>query len=124
MKQILKSKDLVGKTIAQVLETDYNEMWIKFDDDSFVVIEPKTINDQGFSSQETIGIDEYEHDADSHELLELGIISEKEYQHAKHLEKLATKIKQEEYEKERERQMRQVELEQYKKLKTKYEDKY
>lgn len=77
MEQIKKVKDLIGKTIAQVIypKENYEDMWIKFTDSSFVIldIEDRT---KGFDQkQEVIRIYPWDKDMTNDELVKLGLIS-------------------------------------------------
>lgn len=100
MKQLLCTKELVGKTISKTLQSP-EEFWIKFTDDSFVVLE---IDDktEGFGySHRYIDISEYLVTSCQHELVKIGLISQEVYEEA---------CQEEAEEYERERQQREREL--------------
>lgn len=86
MKQLLTEKDLIGKTVATIVTAHISgEMWIKFTDNSFVVIDA----DATFRP-EVVVVSEWPVPVDSQELLMLGVITATEY----------SKIKQEQKEKQ------------------------
>ena len=77
MKQIKDHKDLVGKTIEQVIypiET-YQDMWIKFTDGSFVVLDREDRTEGFGQTQDVIRIYPWDKDMTNDELVELGLIS-------------------------------------------------
>ena len=125
MKQLINKKELVGKTISEILQSS-QEFWIKFTDDSFVVLEIIN-NTEGFGYTSTIiDVSDYIINATNNELVKLGLITQDRYEEA---------CKEEEEEYERERQQRERELyeqqeleneirerELYKQLKKKFDD--
>ena len=77
MKQIKEHKDLVGKTIAQVIypKENYQDMWIKFTDGSFVVLDIEDRTEGFGQTQEVVRIYPWDKDMTDDELVELGLIS-------------------------------------------------
>lgn len=81
MKQIFNHKELLGKTISQVLmpEDYFEDMWIKFTDNSFVVLKTNNLS-VGFEQDKyTLTICEYNKDNTNEELLKLGLITKQEH---------------------------------------------
>lgn len=119
LNQIMDISDMVGKTISATKQ-DCNDLWIKFTDDSFAVLE---VNDttEGFGYTRTnVDIYKYKKDNTDTPLLDLGLISHKQY-------KYACDKKEEEYKQYVERsteenrlRLEKYELEQLKKLNEKY----
>ena len=124
MNQIKDHKDLIGKTIAQVIypiET-YQDMWIKFTDGSFVILD-KEDRTEGFGqTQEVVRIYPWDKDMTSSELVELGLISPQ--MHTNAVEERERRWEEERQERAKEEESR-VEVEEKKlldKLKNKYPD--
>jgi hypothetical protein len=100
MNQILNKKELVGKTISETLQTS-QEFWIKFTDDSFVVLQIIN-NTEGFGYTNTIiDVSDWIVNTTNNDLVKLGLISQEVYEEA---------CQEEEEEYERERQKREREL--------------
>lgn len=122
MKQLFEEKELIGKTIAMVLmpKESYQDMWIKFTDNSFVVIDTED-RTEGFGQERRIRvISDWEKDNTNEELVELGLITKSEYE-------LALYEEEKRYEKERrerdaieQKRIEDYEKEQLAKLKKKY----
>ena len=55
MKQLFKKEDLIGKTIVDTFipTESYQDLWLKFNDDSFIVFEIDDIT-EGFGYQKQI----------------------------------------------------------------------
>jgi hypothetical protein len=84
MRQLFKQEQLIGKTITQVImpEGSDSDLWIKFTDDSFVVIQVVD-RTQGFGqTQNVIVISDWEKDNTDKELVELGFITRYQYDQA------------------------------------------
>lgn len=123
LKQIFNHQELIGKTIEQIIipKYSYQDLWIKFTDQSFVVLDVNDVT-QGFGQQkEIVNISSYTIDNTNKELIELGLITKEQYNSA---------IIEEEKIHEQERLQRDVleqkRIEDYEKdilskLKTKYE---
>lgn len=123
MKQLFKPEELLGKTIAQtIIDVDDNEdWWVKFTDNSFVVLCIRNLARVSYEHKEAISISDEIQDETSRELLALGIVSQLQHNQA-------TKRKCEEHDKEyREKTLKQqqeieeVERKQLAELKKKYE---
>lgn len=122
MKQLFEVKKMVGKTVKKTC-WGYNEreLWIRFTDDTFIVIR-STSRSEGFGhSYDVIEIDDIPADNTDHSLVNLGLITKSEYNYAieerdkkYELEKLKQQEEQEEHN-------REEELLLLKKLKEKYE---
>lgn len=122
MKQLFEQKELIGKTIAQVLmpKESYQDMWIKFTDNSFAVFDTED-RTEGFGYEKRVRvICEWEKDNTDEELVELGLITKDEHE-------LALEDEDKKYEKERserdaieQKRIENLEKEQLAKLKTKY----
>jgi len=96
MKQLFKQKELIGKTIEQVLmpKETYQDMWIKCTDSSFAVFDTED-RTEGFGQEKLIYvISDCEKDNTNEELVELGFITKSEH-------KLALEKEDERYEKRR-----------------------
>jgi len=124
MKQIKNHKDLVGKTIEQVIypiET-YQDMWIKFTDGSFVVLDREDRTEGFGQTQDVIRIYPWDKDMTNDELVELGLISPQ--MHTNAVEERERRWEEERQERAKEEESR-VEVEEKKlldKLKNKYPD--
>ena len=78
MKQLVKITDLINKTISKTIKSN-DELYIKFMDDSFVVFEINN-NTEGFGyDKKSIEISDYIRDNTYHELVELGLITKKDF---------------------------------------------
>ena len=123
MKQLFEQKDLIGKTIAQVLmpKESYQDMWIKFTDNSFAVFDTED-RTEGFGQEKCIRvISDWKKDNTNEELVELGLITKSQHE-------LALEEKEKRHEKERseryaveQKRIEDYEREQLAKLKTKYD---
>lgn len=120
LKEITELKDLKGKTIADTLES-HGKLWIKFTDDSFVVLEADEESDgYGYSSY-TIDVGGWSpKQADDRELYDLGIVSKKEHEAAVLVEEEAMERRMAEREAEAQARDREYELEQLRLLQSKY----
>ncbi len=124
MKQIKYQKELIGKTIAQVIipKEHYDDLWIKFTDGSFVVFDVSDISSGYESSKYLMSIEKYAKDMTDEELVELGLISPQE--HTNDIEEREKRWAEERKEREREddKHIKKHELELLDKLKNKYPD--
>ena len=77
MKQIKKQKDLVGKTIEQVIypKESYQDMWIKFTDSSFVILDIEDRTEGFGQTRVVVRIYPWDKDMTNDEFVELGLIS-------------------------------------------------
>lgn len=81
MKQLTEFKEVLGKEISKVYH-DGHKLWIRFKDDSFIVIEAVDIT-KGFGYTEyKVGIDNWTKDNTELGLLELKLITKKQFQEA------------------------------------------
>jgi len=120
MKQIIIKKDLIGKTIKNYYES-FDDLWIRFTDDSFVIFRCEDKTD-GFDQTHYIcNIFDYEVDNTYEPLVELGLISESDYEIACEDEERRFYEKRKQREIENEIQDRERELKLLEELKIKYE---
>lgn len=121
MKTNIKNiNELKGKTITDV-KLYSGELWLKFTDKTFTVL---VVNDitEGFEyTKNEVNIYQYDKDNTEHTLVDLGIISEKEYEEACKQEELEYQKRQEERNNQEKERIKNIELEQLEKLKSKYE---
>lgn len=122
MKQIFNKEELINKTIAAT-ENDGDEMYIKFTDNSFVVLK-HSYTGSGFGYNEyKIVISDYPEEKTNDILLNLGIVSQKEYDKACLLaEEEEQKRIEAYYEKEKQQQL-EYEKKVYEELKEKFNKK-
>lgn len=119
--QIKNIKELKGKTITDI-KSDCGELWLKFSDNTFIVL---VVNDstEGFGyTKNEVNIYQYDKDNTDHILVDLDIISEKEYKVACKQEERYYQKSQEERDAIEKERIRNIELEQLEKLKLKYGD--
>lgn len=119
--QIKNIKELKGKTITDI-KSDCGELWLKFSDNTFIVL---VVNDstEGFGyTKNEVNIYQYDKDNTDHILVDLDIISEKEYKVACKQEERYYQKSQEERDAIEKERIRNIELEQLEKLKLKYRD--
>jgi hypothetical protein len=110
MKQIIYNKELVGKTISKTLQS-YQEFWIKFTDDSFVILD-STEKTEGYGyTQKSIEVSTYLSDNTNKNLVKFDLISQKTYE-------LACQEQQREKEELEQEQARERQL--YEQLKNKF----
>lgn len=118
MNQITNEQDLIGKTIAKVIQSE--GLWVSFTDKSFVIFEVIT-ESTGFNSKTKVRIDDFPVDNSYNELVSLNLITKEVCEQALIEEdmKIQKNLKAG---KERARKREEErELEMLKKLKTKYE---
>lgn len=124
MKQLFEQHELIGKTITQILlpEESYQELWIKFSDNSFVVFKEED-RTEGFGQERSvIVISDWEKDNTDEEFVKLGFITQNQYELAleeeeKKYEK--ERVEREEFEKKR---IKEYEKDLLNKLKNKYKE--
>lgn len=119
MNQILKLKELIGKTIVQICNQN-GELYIKFTDNSFVVLEVKDITEGFGYTKNEVNISDYTTKKTNTALITLGLITKKEHD-------LAVEEEENEYKKwidERDRleaeRVKEIEMKQLQNLKDKY----
>lgn len=124
MKQIFKKEELIGKIIKKVYipEDSYGDVCVRFTDDSFIIfiIENTTVG-FGYPSNK-ISIDESTYGPSSHELVEVGLVSEKEYSKAVEEQENEWKRRSEEAEQKLKKMKEEYELTLLNKLKKKYDN--
>ncbi len=124
MKQLFEQPELIGKTISQILipETSYQNLFIKFTDNSFVVFEKEDATNGYGYPREIIIISDMKVDNTYPELVELGLVTKKDYECA--IQQEETKYEQEEISKSLNKKIsiETEEKELLKKLKNKYEN--
>ena len=120
MKNEIKNiNDLKGKTISD-LKIDCSELWLKFTDNTFAVL---VVNDttEGFGyTRNEVNINQYSKGKTDHALVDLGLISQNEYKEACKQEEIEYQKKREEQENQEKERVKNYELEQLGKLKSKY----
>jgi hypothetical protein len=122
MKQLFEKKELIGKTIAQVLmpKESYQDMWIKFTDNSFAVFDTED-RTEGFGQEKRIRvISDWEKDNTNEELVELGLITKSEHKNALEEEEKIHEKERCERDAIEQKRIEHYEKEQLDKLKTKY----
>ena len=121
MEQLFKQEDLIGKTITQTIMCD-DEVWIKFTDESFVVIDIKTEYGPGFGgyNHQRVVISECEMTNTSQPLVDLGLITKKDYDFAWEQEEIKTQARIKERDEEMKKDIEIHEREQLKELELKY----
>jgi len=119
MKQIMRKKDLISKTIKRYYQND-DFFWIRFTDDSFVIFKSEDKTD-GFGYPHFIcDIFDYEVDNTYEPLVELGLITENEYDMACEEEDRISEERRKLREMENEIQETERELKLLEELKMKY----
>ena len=121
MKQIMNKKDLIGKTIKRYYESNDDFFWIRFTDDSFVIFRSEDITEGFGQTHHICNIFDYEVDNTYRPLVNLGLISENEYEIACEDEERRFYEKRKQREIENEIQDRERELKLLEELKIKYE---
>lgn len=122
MKQLFELHKTIGKTIKKTC-WGYNDrdLWIRFTDDTFIVIH-STSRSEGFGqSYDVIEVDEMSADNTDHQLVELGFITEREYNNACEERDRQWELQRQKEEEEQERKKEERELQLLKQLKDKYE---
>ena len=114
-KEITNLKDLKGKTIVDT-KMDCGDLWIKFSDNTFAVFIVNDITEGFGHRKKEVNLYQYGKDETEHTLVELGLITEQEYQKACEEEELRYKKR----EKEEQERIKRIELEQLEKLSKKY----
>lgn len=117
--EITNLQDLKGKTIAD-FKLSNGDLWLKFTDSTLAVL---VVNDitEGFGyPRHEVSLRQYGISATDHELVELGIILEKEYLDACEQSELADQKRQSELHNRQQELVKSVELDQLSKLRAKY----
>ena len=120
MKNEIKNIDkLKGKTISD-LKLDCSELWLKFTDNTFAVLIVNDITEGFGHTRNEVNINQYGKDNTDHTLVDLGLISETEYKEACEQEEIEYQKRQEERDNKEKQRIKNIELEQLEKLKSKY----
>ena len=117
--EIQNINELKGKTISD-LKLDCGELWLKFTDNTFAVL---VVNDitEGFGyTKNEVNINQYSKDNTDYSLVDLGLISENEYKQACEKEEIEYQKRQDERDIQENKRIKNIELEQLEKLKSKY----
>ena len=120
--ELKKITDLKGKTISDIQKFD-RELWLKFSDNTFVLF---VVNDitEGFGyTKYEVNINEYSKNYTNHALLKLNLITKKEYDDACMEMELENKKRIELYVQKQNEEIEKKELEEYNRLKSKFESK-
>ena len=122
MKQLFEEKELISKTIAQIVmpKNHTGDMWVKFTDNSFVIIKNKSYQEGYGNRYEYVGIEDMKQGANNSELLELKLITKKEYDDALIAEEKKYEQWRIENDERQKKEQEKYEKEQFEKLKTKY----
>lgn len=124
LKQIFNHKELLGKTISQVLmpEDYFEDMWIKFTDNSFVVLNTNNLS-VGFEQDKyALTICEYNKDNTDEELVKLGLITEHEHNLAVQEQDIKYENERKEREIKMNKEIEKQEIKILKELKDKYKN--
>jgi hypothetical protein len=117
--QIIDLKDLVGKTIVTTKQR-YGELWLKFADNTFAVLEVNEITEGFGYTRREINLDQFRKNKTEYPLVEFGLVTEAEYNAACQQEELEFKKRQAEREDEEMARISRRELELLEQLKMKY----
>lgn len=79
MKQLLTEEELVGKTIAAIVTAGDGDMWIRFTDNSFTVLDYSEKSNKFGDTWEAVVVSEYDVSISSKELYLLGFFTKEEY---------------------------------------------
>jgi len=122
MKQLFNPEELVGKTIEKFIidVEECEDWWIKFTDNSFVILSVRNLARASYEHKEAIAISDDKPDNTFDELLKLGLITEVQHEEAnkKSHEENAKKSAAETL--LRQQQIEKTERETFAKLKKKY----
>lgn len=122
MKQLFKKNDLVGKTIKRFLFSG-NRLWLRFTDDSFVVIETRQ-ESEGFGQHyDVMDVDDMAKDNTDSELVTLELITKKEHEKAIQEEEEKYEIRRQKRIREEQEENKKRELELLEQLRNKYDNK-
>lgn len=120
MKNEIKNIDeLKGKTISD-LKLDCSELWLKFTDNTFAVLVVNDITEGFGHTRNEVNINQYSKDETDHTLVDLCLISENEYKGACEQEEVEYQKRQYERDNQETERIKNYELEQLEKLKSKY----
>jgi hypothetical protein len=123
MEQIKEHKDLVGKTIAQVVypKENYQDMWIRFTDGSFVVLDIEDRTEGFGQTQEVIRIYPWDKDITDDELVKLGLITPQMHTNAVEERERRWADERKERQKVEDERIKEEEIKLLEKLKNKYD---
>jgi hypothetical protein len=122
IKEVKNAKELIGKTISQVIipEECYEDLWIKFTDDSVVIFKINDIT-EGFGQTKTIiDINPWGISKTDDELVKLGFISQDEYRQAIRDKEEESRLYWEEQERKRDKEYEELERKKFEELKKKF----
>jgi hypothetical protein len=117
--EITKIDQLKGKKISN-LKLDCGELWLKFTDNTFAVLVVNDITEPFGYNKNEVNINQYIKDETDYALVDLGLISEKEYKEACDKEEIEYQKRQDERNKKEEERVKNIELEQFENIKSKY----
>jgi len=120
IEEIRDFKGLNGKTIIDT-KMDCGDLWIKFSDNTFVVLVIDDVTEGFGYKKEEINIYQYGKDKTEYTLVKLGLITEQEYSDACNKEEQEYKKREEEREVKEKNRIKEIELEQLEKLSKKYD---
>jgi hypothetical protein len=123
MKQLFEPEELIGKTIEKtIIDLDECEdWWIKFTDGSFVILGVRNLARASYEHHEAIFISNDKAENTDEQLVDLGIITQAQYEEAWIKRHEANDLKHKEEERIRLERIDAVEREQYERLKKKFE---
>lgn len=121
LKQIIKEKDLEGKTITKVYKDD--ELWLRFSDDSFAVLKVNDISEPYGYTRTEVSVEDYFKGKSDYSLVELGLVTEKEYHKACKEREIEFQKSHEESERKRKKRLEEREMKELQRLANKYEKK-
>ena len=120
MKNEIKNiHELEGKTISN-LKLDCGDLWLKFTDNTFAVLVVNDITEGFGHTKNEVNINQYSKDKTDSALVDLGLISQNEYKEACAQEEIEYQKRQVERENQEKERVKNYELEQLGKLKSKY----
>lgn len=122
MKQLFKPEELIGKTIEKTIidVKECEDWWIKFTDNSFVILSIVNLSRASYEHKEAIEISDEKPDNTSDELLKLGLITTLDHEIAKRKRQEENEKKSKEETLLRQKQTEKEERELYEKLKIKF----
>lgn len=117
--EIININELKGKTISD-LKLDCGDLWLKFTDNTFTVLVVNDITEVFGHPKYEVNINQYGTNKTDHTLIDLGLISKNEYEEACKHEEIEYQKRQEERDNQEKERIKNIELEQLEKLKSKY----
>jgi hypothetical protein len=117
--EIRNIEELKNKTISD-FRLDCGDLWLKFSDNTFVVLVVNDITEGYGHTKNEVNISNWSKDKTDPTLFELGLISENEYKQALREEEIEEEKRQQEYDNKEKERIKNYELEQLERLKSKY----